>query len=115
MNIISRDGFYDDLFRHTTALCEGMQAAADKAGVPFTTNHLGTMFGGFFTTDKKVTQYSQVISSDTEAFSRFFHGMLDRGVYLAPASFEAGFMSSAHTDEDIAATVAAAADAFAAL
>ncbi|MEE4203365.1 MAG: glutamate-1-semialdehyde 2,1-aminomutase [Halieaceae bacterium] len=115
MNIISRDGFYDDLFRRTTALCEGMQAAADKAGVPFTTNHLGTMFGGFFTADKKVTQYSQVISSDTEAFSRFFHGMLDRGVYLAPASFEAGFMSSAHTDEDIAATVAAAADAFAAL
>ena len=115
MNIISRNGFYDDLFRRTATLCEGMQAAADKAGVPFTTNHLGTMFGGFFTADKKVTQYSQVINSDTEAFSRFFHGMLDGGVYLAPASFEAGFMSSAHTDDDIAATVSTAEEAFAAL
>jgi glutamate-1-semialdehyde 2,1-aminomutase len=115
MNIISRDGFYDNLFRHTRELCEGMQAAADKAGIPFTTNHLGTMFGGFFTADERVTQYSQVINSDTEAFSRFFHGMLDRGVYLAPASFEAGFMSSAHTDDDIAATIDAAEAAFSTL
>ncbi len=115
MNIISREGFYDDLLRHTRELCEGMQAAADAAGVPFTTNHLGTMFGGFFTSDERVTQYQQVIDSDTEAFSRFFHGMLDRGVYLAPASFEAGFMSSAHSDEDIAATIDAAKAAFAAL
>ncbi|EED35548.1 glutamate-1-semialdehyde-2,1-aminomutase [Luminiphilus syltensis NOR5-1B] len=115
LNIISRDGFYDDLFRHTTELCEGMQKAADKAGVPFTTNHLGTMFGGFFTTEKKVTQYSQVIAADTEAFGRFFHSMLDSGVYLAPASYEAGFMSSAHTDSDIAETIDAAAAAFAAL
>jgi glutamate-1-semialdehyde 2,1-aminomutase len=115
LSIISREGFYDTPFRHTRELCEGMQAAADKAGVPFTTNHLGTMFGGFFTADAEVTQYSQVINSDTAAFSRFFHGMLDHGVYLAPASFEAGFLSAAHTDDDIAATVDAAAAAFAAL
>ena len=115
MNIISREGFYEPLFRRTQAICEGMQSAANKAGVPFTTNHLGTMFGGFFTEDAKVTEYSQVINSDTAAFSRFFHGMLDGGVYLAPASFEAGFMSSAHTDSDIEMTIAAAASAFATL
>lgn len=108
MNIISRDGFYDDLFRHTTELCKGMQAAADDAGVPLTTNHLGSMFGVFFTEDAQVTQYHQVINSNVEAFNRFFHLMLDAGVYLAPASFEAGFMSSAHSDDDINATIDAA-------
>jgi len=115
MKIIGREGFYDQPFRHTTMLVEGMQKAADEAGVPFTTNHAGTMFGGFFTEDAKVTNYQQVINSNIQAFNAFFHAMLDAGVYLAPASFEAGFMSSAHTDEDIEATIAAAAKAFAAL
>ena len=115
LTLISEPGFYEPLFARTRALCEGLQLAADQAGVPFTTNHLGTMFGGFFTTDDKVTQYSQVIASDTEAFSRFFHGLLQHGVYIAPASFEAGFMSSAHTDDDIAATLDAAQRAFSAL
>ena len=73
------------------------------------------MFGGFFTEDEMVTQYHQVINSNVEAFNQFFHLMLESGVYLAPASFEAGFMSSAHTDDDIAAPVAAARAAFAAL
>jgi glutamate-1-semialdehyde 2,1-aminomutase len=73
------------------------------------------MFGGFFTEDETVTQYHQVINSNVEAFNQFFHLMLDSGVYLAPASFEAGFMSSAHTDDDIATTVDAARAAFAAL
>jgi len=73
------------------------------------------MFGGFFTEDKSVTQYHQVINSNVPAFNQFFHLMLDAGVYLAPASFEAGFMSSAHTDDDIATTVDAARAAFAAL
>jgi len=85
-----------------------MQAAADAAGVPLTTNHLGSMFGVFFTEDAQVTQYHQVINSNVDAFNRFFHLMLDAGVYLAPASFEAGFMSSAHTDDDINATIDAA-------
>jgi len=115
LTIVGREGFYDEPFRHTAMLVEGMQAAADKAGIPFTTNHAGTMFGGFFTEDQNVTNYHQVINSNTEAFSRFFHHMLDGGVYLAPASFEAGFMSSAHTDADIEATIDAAAHAFAAL
>ncbi len=115
LTIVGREGFYDEPFRHTTMLVDGMQAAADKAGIPFTTNHAGTMFGGFFTEDAKVTHYHQVINSDTERFSQFFHRMLEGGVYLAPASFEAGFMSSAHTDADIEATIDAAAHAFAAL
>jgi len=115
LDIISETGFYDDLFRHTTELCEGMQTVADEAGIPFTTNHLGSMFGFFFTEDKKVTQYPQVIGANVERFNKFFHLMLNEGVYLAPASFEAGFMSSAHTDGDIANTVDAARRAFKAL
>ena len=115
MKVIGRDGFYEKPFHHTNELCQGLQAAADKAGVPFTTNHAGTMFGGFFTDEAKVINYQQVIGANTEAFNRFFHLMLNAGVYLAPASFEAGFMSSAHTDEDIAATIAIAETAFAAL
>lgn len=115
MKIISREGFYEPLFAHTTQLCEGMQRAADAAGVPFTTNHAGTMFGGFFTDAPKVENYADVMACDTEAFGRFFHHMLELGVYLAPASYEAGFMSASHTTEDIERTVEAAATAFAAL
>ena len=115
LEIISRPGFYAPLFARTRALCAGLQAAADKAGVPFTTNHAGTMFGGFFTAAERVVNYADVMACDTDRFARFFHHMLDRGVYLAPASYEAGFMSSAHTDADIEQTVDAAAAAFAAL
>lgn len=115
LEIISRPGFYAPLFARTRALCAGLQAAADKAGVPFTTNHAGTMFGGFFTAAQRVANYADVMACDTDRFARFFHHMLDRGVYLAPASYEAGFMSSAHTDADIEQTVDAAAAAFAAL
>lgn len=112
LDIISAPGFYEPVFARTTQLCEGLQGAADDAGIAFTTNHAGTMFGGFFTEQNSVTDYQQVMNCDTEAFNRFFHLMLEQGVYLAPASYEAGFMSSAHTAEDIAETVAAAAAAF---
>ena len=115
LDIISRPGFYEPLFERTRALCEGLQGAAREAGVPFTTNHAGSMFGGFFTTDAKVSSYAQVMACDGPAFNRFFHRMLELGVYLAPASYEAGFMSSAHSDRDIADTVAAAATAMAGL
>jgi glutamate-1-semialdehyde 2,1-aminomutase len=115
LDIISRPGFYEPLFERTRALCEGLQGAAREAGVPFTTNHAGSMFGGFFTTDAKVSNYAQVMACDGPAFNRFFHRMLELGVYLAPASYEAGFMSSAHSDRDIADTVAAAATAMAGL
>jgi glutamate-1-semialdehyde 2,1-aminomutase len=113
LDIISRPGFYQPLFERTRALCEGLEGAARNAGVPFTTNHAGTMFGGFFTTDAKVASYAQVMACNGPAFNQFFHRMLDLGVYLAPASYEAGFMSSAHSDQDIADTVAAAATAMA--
>ena len=92
-----------------------MERAAAKAGVPFTTNHAGTMFGGFFTEADTVSNYAQVMACNNEAFNQFFHHMLDSGVYLAPASYEAGFMSAAHTDADIEETVVASAAAFASL
>ena len=115
LDIISSPGFYEPVFKRTEQLCRGLQEAADSAGVPFTTNHAGTMFGGFFTGEASVTNYSQVMACDTDAFNRFFHRMLELGVYLAPASYEAGFTSSAHSDADITATVEAAATAFAGL
>jgi glutamate-1-semialdehyde 2,1-aminomutase len=115
LDIISQAGFYEPLFERTQQLCEGLRGAAESAGVPFTTNHAGTMFGGFFTTESNISNYGQVMACDTAAFNRFFHNMLAEGVYLAPASYEAGFMSSAHSEQDIADTVAAAATAMAAL
>ena len=115
LDIISEADFYTPLFERTTALAEGLERAAAAAGVAFTTNHAGTMFGGFFTDSDSVVNYQQVMACDTKAFSRFFHAMLERGVYLAPASYEAGFLSSAHGDEEISATLDAAAAAFAEL
>jgi glutamate-1-semialdehyde 2,1-aminomutase len=115
LDIISQPGFYEPLFERTEQLCHGLREAAQSAGVPFTTNHAGTMFGGFFTSEPAVSNYSQVMACDSDAFNRFFHLMLEYGIYLAPASYEAGFMSSAHGDGDIAQTIAAARTAFASL
>ena len=115
MEIISQPGFYEPIFAHTAQLSQGLRAAAAAAGVPFTTNHVGTMFGGFFTSEAQISNYSQVMACDNAAFSRFFHLMLDHGVYLAPAAYETGFMSSAHGAGDIAQTIAAAKSAFASL
>jgi glutamate-1-semialdehyde 2,1-aminomutase len=115
LDIISQPGFYEPVFQHTAQLCQGLCDAADAAGVPFNTNHAGSMFGGFFTDEPSVTRYSQVMACDNAAFNRFFHLMLEHGIYLAPASYEAGFMSSAHTDADIAETIATASAAFASL
>ncbi len=112
LEIISAPGFYEPLFARTEALCQGLCTAAAEAGIPFTTNHAGTMFGGFFTSEAQISNYAQVMACDTERFNRFFHGMLDGGVYLAPASYEAGFLSSAHTDADIDQTIAIAAEVF---
>jgi len=115
LEIISAAGFYEPLFERTRQLAEGLGKAAAAAGIPFTTNHAGTMFGGFFTECDKVENYQQVMACDTERFNRFFHGLLERGVYLAPASYEAGFMSAAHGDTEINTTLEAAADVFATL
>lgn len=105
---ISAPGFYESLFEKTNRLVQGLHQAAVESGIPFTANHVGSMFGAFFTTEEKITNYQQVINCDIETFNRFFHGMLEQGVYLAPASYEAGFMSAAHSDEDIENTIKAA-------
>jgi glutamate-1-semialdehyde 2,1-aminomutase len=114
LELIQAPGFYTDLERRTNALCEGLEAAARDAGVPFATNRVGGMFGLFFSATP-VDTYAQAVACDTVAFNRFFHAMLERGVYLAPSAFEAGFVSSAHDDAVIAATIEAARAAFAAL
>ncbi|MGV6807914.1 MAG: glutamate-1-semialdehyde 2,1-aminomutase [bacterium] len=112
---VTQPGFHDPLFDRVSRLMSGLQSLADDAGIPFTTNAVGTMFGLFFTDESTVSNYQQVMACDNERFNRFFHGMLDRGIYLAPASYEAGFMSAAHSDDDIAATLDAAKQVFAAL
>ncbi|WP_394695601.1 glutamate-1-semialdehyde 2,1-aminomutase [Pseudoxanthomonas japonensis] len=111
LELIQAPGFHDRLAAATATLCDGMEAAAREAGVPLTTTRVGAMFGVFFT-DQQVDTYAQAIACDTAAFNRFFHAMLERGVYLAPSAFEAGFMSSAHTPDVIEATLAAAREAF---
>ncbi|HEY1034404.1 MAG TPA: glutamate-1-semialdehyde 2,1-aminomutase [Pseudoxanthomonas sp.] len=111
LELIQAPGFHDRLAAATATLCEGLEAAARDAGVPLTTTRVGAMFGLFFT-DQQVDTYAQAVACDTAAFNRFFHAMLERGVYLAPSAFEAGFMSSAHTLDVIDATIAAAREAF---
>ncbi|PSJ42413.1 glutamate-1-semialdehyde-2,1-aminomutase [Zobellella endophytica] len=115
LNAISQPGVYEALEQKTRTLVEGLQAAADRHGIPFTTTRVGAMFGFFFTGEKEISHYEQVTRCDLEAFKRFFHLMLAEGVYLAPSAFEAGFMSLAHGDKELAHTLAAADRAFAAL
>jgi glutamate-1-semialdehyde 2,1-aminomutase len=112
---LNKPGLYDQLYARVDQLLDGMQALADEAGIPFTTNRAGSMFGFFFTTDKQVTTYQQATQCNMEHFRRFYHLMLEQGVYLAPSAFEGGFMSTAHSEQDINDTLAAAAKAFAAL
>jgi glutamate-1-semialdehyde 2,1-aminomutase len=104
---IQARGFHDALSAKTKLLTDGLQRVADEEGIPFSTNGVGGMFGLFFTAEK-VTSYAQATAADSALFNRFFHGMLKRGVYLAPSAFEAGFISSAHGEQDIADTLDAA-------
>ena len=115
LELLEQPDFYKNLSARTTQLVEGLQKLADEAGIPFTTNHVGSMFGFFFTSEAKVTNFKQVMACDIPRFNKFFHGMLKRGIYLAPASYEAGFMSGAHTEEDIRNTLQAAKEVFAEL
>jgi glutamate-1-semialdehyde 2,1-aminomutase len=108
LEIVATPGFHDDLTRKAGRLCDGILATARDAGVPMTSNRVGGMFGLFFTDAAEVTCFADVMACDVERFKRFFHGMLDEGVYLAPSAFEAGFVSAAHGDAEIDATVAAA-------
>lgn len=115
LELLEQKDFYKNLSQRTTDLVNGLQKLADDAKIPFTTNHVGSMFGFFFTEEKKITNFKQVMACNIPRFNQFFHGLLKRGVYLAPASYEAGFMSSAHTANDIEQTLQAAKEAFAEL
>ncbi len=111
LELVQLSGFHDALEAKTNTLCDGLEQAARDSGMAFSTNRIGGMFGMFFSIER-VDTYAQAIACDTAAFNRFFHAMLERGVYFAPSAFEAGFMSSAHSDSDIAATIEAAREAF---
>jgi glutamate-1-semialdehyde 2,1-aminomutase len=99
-------GLFEGIEAKTTRLVEGIRAAAGEAGIPVQAQQAGTIFGAFFT-DQPVHSYEDAKRSDTARFGRYFRGLLERGVYTAPSQFEVGFMSSAHTDADIDATLAA--------
>ncbi|TVO72462.1 glutamate-1-semialdehyde 2,1-aminomutase [Sedimenticola selenatireducens] len=112
LELISVPGFFEDLTQRTTQLIDGIQAEADAAGVAMTTNQVGAMFGLFFTDAGKVTNFAQSMACQQEQFKTFFHAMLEQGIYLAPSAFEAGFVSAAHTQDDIQATIQAAGKVF---
>jgi glutamate-1-semialdehyde 2,1-aminomutase len=104
---ISKPGFFEALAQTTRSLVDGLSAAARTAGVPLVGDCEGGMFGFFFA-DALPQNYGGTMATDKERFNRFFHAMLDRGVYLAPALYEAGFVSAAHSAQDVADTVSAA-------
>jgi glutamate-1-semialdehyde 2,1-aminomutase len=112
---LAAPGFYDDLERKTRTLLDGFRAAAENHGIALCTQSVGGMFGLFFTDATQVSSFAQVQACDTGRFGRFFHHMLDGGVYLAPSAFEAGFMSEAHETADLDFTIEAADRAFARL
>ena len=105
LNLISTPNFFDQLTATTLSLVDGLQKKADAAGIPFTTNAVGGMFGLFFSEAESISSFDQVMNCNQERFNTFFHGMLEKGIYLAPSAFEAGFVSSAHSENDIKETV----------
>jgi glutamate-1-semialdehyde 2,1-aminomutase len=108
LELISVPGFFEELTKKTEKLTQGMKVRAESAGIALTTNNVGGMFGLFFTGQPEVSTFAQVMQCDQGLFKKFFHAMLDQGVYLAPSAFEAGFVSAAHTDEVIDRTLAIA-------
>jgi glutamate-1-semialdehyde 2,1-aminomutase len=115
LELLDQPQFYEQIAARTTQLMEGLRHAAKLANIPLATNHVCGMFGLFFTDQAPVRHFREVMACDVERFKRFFHGMLDQGIYLAPSAFEAGFVSAAHTPADIDATIAAAKKVFATL
>ncbi len=109
LDLLDQEGFYPALFAKVEQLIQGLSACASASGIPFTSNHVGSMFGLFFTEETRVTNYQQVMACNTQRFNQFFHGLLEQGIYIAPAAYEAGFMSAAISAEDIQQTLAAAA------
>lgn len=115
LTLISAPGFYDSLGENTKQFAEDLKSRANKMNIPLSVNYAGGMFGVFFTDEDKVTSFEQVTSCNLEMFKQFFQMMLDHGVYMAPSSYEAGFVSAAHTKEDFDATLNKASVAFEAL
>jgi glutamate-1-semialdehyde 2,1-aminomutase len=113
LNLVQQPNFYEHLSELARQLTEGLEQSAKQHGIEFSAQSIGGMFGLYFRATPP-TSYAEVMSCDKEAFNRFFHAMLNEGVYMAPSAFEAGFVSSAHTREDIAQTIAAAGKVFAA-
>lgn len=112
LTLLQAPGFHAALDEKTGRLMNGLQSAANDAGIDFCTAHAGGMFGFFFSSENKVTSFDAVMACNSDHFKQFFHLMLEAGVYLAPSAFEAGFSSSAHSEDDINQTIAAAAEAF---
>ena len=115
LNEISKPDVFEKLTAKTSQLIAGIDKAARQHGVPMTFNQVGGMFGFFFSKESRVSNYQQATQCDIGAFKHFFHLMLQKGIYLAPSAYEAGFLSLAHTDDDLKATIEAAASSFAAL
>lgn len=115
LNELDNDSLYDELTNKTKKVAEGLKAAANNHGISLSVNYVGGMFGYFFTEDEKVTSFKQVTECNIEQFKVFYHGMLAEGIYLAPSAFEAGFLSMAHSDNEINATLAAADRVFASM
>jgi glutamate-1-semialdehyde 2,1-aminomutase len=114
LKLVQAPGFYEKLTAQTSKLMDGLKAAARTSGIAFNAQSVGGMFGLYFSHNIPAS-YAEMLQTDKTAFNSFFHSMLDSGIYLGPSAFEAGFVSAAHTDADIAETVAAAEKAFAAL
>jgi glutamate-1-semialdehyde 2,1-aminomutase len=115
LRLIGRPGFHAELSDYTARMLDGLQQRADAAGIPFVTTQVGGMFGLYFSGADDIVTFNDVMASDAERFKRFFHLMLDGGVYLAPSAFEAGFTSIAHGEAELSITLDAAERAFAAL
>ena len=115
LELAASNGFHVQLDRAAKRLTNGLQAAADQAGIPFTSNQVGGMFGCFFSAETRISRFEQVSRCDMQRFQRFYHGMLEAGIYLAPSAYEAGFVSSAHNDALIDDTIESAARVFATL
>ncbi len=115
LELIAEPGFFERLAEKTRILADGLKARAARAGIPLVVNAVGGMFGVFFTAQASVFSFAEAIACDSERFRRFFHGMLKEGVYLAPSAFEAGFVSAAHDESVIVATLNAAERVFAKL
>lgn len=115
LDLLLEPGLYEQLSAKTARVAEGLKAAAAKHGIPLAINYVGAMFGFFFTDEPEITRYEQVTRCDMERFKRFYHLMLEEGVYLAPSAYEAGFLSLAHGDKEIEHTLAAAERSFAKL